>query len=116
MFTAEQLLLVLAELAAGDVETRRLLRELQRTLTRHWREGAPWKARDALEVIMILDTPAWAALVGLIAECPVLQEGIGAAAGGRTLSVDATAFDFIATRDQIDAARRFLTTLPSTLS
>ncbi len=113
---AEQLLVVLAELSAGDLETRQMLRELRTTLTRNWRAGTPWKARDALEVIMILDTPAWATLVGLIAECPVLLQGIGAAAGGRTLSVSPTAFEFIGTKDQLSATRHFLSTLPFALS
>lgn len=116
MFTAEQLLIALADVEAGDSETGRLLGELRTTLTRQWRNGAPWKVGDALDVIIVLDKPAWAAVLSLIAECPVLPAGIGAATGGRTLSINPIAFDFIATKTQIDAAHHFLATLPSALS
>ena len=42
------------------------------------RAGMPWRARDALDVIAILDMPAWAALLGLIDECPVLHAALRA--------------------------------------
>jgi len=100
--SARHLLLALRGFSSGDSETDRSLGELRRALTKQCRNGQPWKAREALEVIMILDTPAWATLTGLIAECPVLPERIG--------------FEFIAGRSQIDAVRHFLTSLPSALS
>jgi hypothetical protein len=59
------------------------------------RAGAPWRARDALDVILILDMPSWAALAGLIDEGPVIHAGIGASRGPGTRAVNASAFAFI---------------------
>ena len=56
----------------------------------------------ASDVLMILDTPAWAVLDGLIAECPVLRSP--------------ASFEFIGGDDQIAAIDRFLADLPSMLS
>jgi hypothetical protein len=101
MHTSQQLLGVLGHLAATDAETDELLSVLRAKLMQHWRNGTPWHAREALDVLMILDTPAWAVLDGLIAECPVLK--------------NPASFDFIAGRDQIASVHRFLATLPSSL-
>src|SRR4029453_11351793 len=80
MYAAEQLVRVLARLRCSDPETQAGLDDLPIEMTRHWGAGTPWRARDALDVIAILDTPAWAALLGLIAECPVLPAAITASA------------------------------------
>ena len=40
--------------------------------------GTPWRAEQSLDVIAILDQPAWAALVALIAECPVIHGALTA--------------------------------------
>ena len=85
-------------------------------MTKHWRAGAPWRARDALDVMAILDMPAWAALLGLIDECPVMHAGIGASPGSRVASVSATAFEFISENSQIASIRAFMRSLPETLS
>ena len=74
---------VLTRLRCDDRETQAGLDELRIEMTKHWRAGAPWRARDALDVIAILDMPAWAALLGLIDECPVIHAGIGASQGSR---------------------------------
>jgi hypothetical protein len=84
-------------------------------MTRHWQAGEPWRARDALDVIAILDMPAWAALLGLIDECPVMHAGIGASRGSRTLAVSASAFEFISENSQIASVREFMHSLPDTL-
>ena len=81
-------------------------------MARHWRAGAPWRARDALDVIAILDMPAWAALLGLIDECPVIHAGIGASRDSRTRAVSATAFEFISENSQIASVREFMRSLP----
>jgi hypothetical protein len=84
-------------------------------MTRHWRAGAPWHAHDALDVIAILDMPAWAGLLGLIHECPVIHAGIGASRDSRVRAVSASAFEFISENRQIASVREFMRSLPETL-
>ena len=84
-------------------------------MTKQWQAGAPWRARDALDVMAILDMPAWATLLGLIDECPVLHASISASGGSRTRAVSATAFEFISENSQIASVREFMQRLPETL-
>jgi hypothetical protein len=115
MYTAERLIRVLTSLRCDDRETQTGLDALRVDMTRHWQAGEPWRARDALDVIAILDMPAWAALLGLIDECPVMHAGIGASRGSRTLAVSASAFEFISENSQIASVREFMHSLPDTL-
>jgi hypothetical protein len=64
---------------------------------------------------MILDMPAWATLVGLIDECPVMHAGIGASRDSSTRAVSASAFEFISENSQIASVRAFMQSLPETL-
>jgi hypothetical protein len=80
------------------------------------RRDTPWLASDALDVIAILDMPAWTSLIGLFGECPVVADALTATVEGRLGAIAVTAFDFIATKDQIEAIRTFLTRLPELLS
>ena len=82
---------------------------------RHWRDGAPWRAREALEVIMLLDMPAWATLLGLIDECPVIPAAIGASRDSRIRAVSASAFEFISESGQIASVHEFMESLAKTL-
>jgi hypothetical protein len=84
-------------------------------MTRHWQVGAPWRARDLLDVMMILDMPAWATLLALIDECPVLHAGIGASRGSPTRAVSASAFEFISENSQIASVREFMHSLLETI-
>ena len=84
-------------------------------MTKHWKAGTPWRARDALDVIAMLDMPAWAALLGLIDECPVIHAGLGASRGSGTRAVSASAFEFISENSQIASVREFMQSLPDTL-
>jgi hypothetical protein len=59
--------------------------------------------------------PAWAALVGLLNECPVMHAGVRAVRGSGMHSVSPTDFDFISENSQIDSIREFLRRLPKTL-
>ena len=59
--------------------------------------------------------PAWAALVGLLNECPVMHAGISATRGSGTHAVSATDFEFISENSQIASIREFLRLLPETL-
>jgi hypothetical protein len=113
--TVSRLLDVLAGLPAHDAETQAGLDALRWELTRHWRAGTAWQARDALDVLATLDLPAWTTLLGLIAECPVVAATIDAGRPGGPRRVDPSAFTFIARRAQIDAVAAFLDTLPDAL-
>jgi hypothetical protein len=103
----DRLIATLADVRHLDSEIARDLDRLRRTLVRHRSAGAPWRAQDALEAIAILDTPAWAALCGLLSECPVLPEIVPAMLAGRASAVSATAFTSFSTRAQIRMARQF---------
>jgi hypothetical protein len=115
MHTAEQLIHVLAGLRTTDRETQAGLDTLRFEMTRQWRAGTPWRARDALEILVILHMPAWAVLLGLIDECPVFHAMLRAAHGSRTRSVSASAFEFISEGHQIAAIHQYLESLPETL-
>jgi hypothetical protein len=115
MFAAERLIETLRDLRSSDRDIQAGLNVLRFEMTKHWRAGAPWLAREALDVIVILDMPAWAALLGLIDECPVMHAAIGAAAGARPRAVSAAAFEFIAGNSQIASIHAFLRTLPDIL-
>ena len=120
MDVAERLIGVLADLGSDlgltpsshyeDIQTE--LDALRREMTRHWRAGAPWRARDAMDVIAILDMPAWAALLALIDECPVVHAGLAASQVAGTRAVSATAFEFISENSQIASVREFMRSLP----
>ena len=99
----------------ADAEVDQELRTLRRELIKHREAGTPWCARDALEVIAILDMPAWVSLLGLMGECPVLPAALTAALERRTGAVSATAFEFISTTRQIASVREFMAQLPNAL-
>jgi hypothetical protein len=115
MYAAERLLEVLAGLRCDDCDIQTGLDALRLELSTCCRAGMPWRARDALDVIAILDTPAWTALLGLIDECPVLHAVLRASRNPRTHSVTASAFEFISENSQITSIREFLQSLPEML-
>jgi hypothetical protein len=63
----------------------------------------------------ILDMPAWATLLGLIDECPVIHAGMGVSLGSRTREISATAFEFISGNGHIASVHEFMRLLPDTL-
>lgn len=77
------------------------------------RHGAR-RARDALDVILMLDMPAWARLIGLIDEYPVIDAGIGASRASRARAVSASAFELISENSRIASIRQFMQSLPET--
>jgi hypothetical protein len=83
-----------------DIQLR--LSGLRRALRNELREGTPWQARGALDVILMLDGPSWAVLGGLLGECPV--------------TVHPTGFAFIARHSEIEAVHALLESLPSVLT
>jgi hypothetical protein len=116
MFVTEQLIATLADLGHVDLDIQRGLHALRRELVRQRDAGTPWRARHALEVIAMLDGPAWASLLGLLGECPVVPAALRATLEGQTRAVSATAFEFISTTGQIDDVRAFMGKLVDVLT
>jgi hypothetical protein len=116
VYAAEQLIGVLDRMRCDDREIQAGLDVLRIKMAKHWQAGAPWRARDALDVIATLDLLAWAVLLALIDECPALHAGVGASQDSRTLSVSATDFEFISENNQIASVREFMRSLLETLS
>jgi Family of unknown function (DUF6178) len=115
MFTAERLIDVVADIQCMDRDIQLRLNGLRRELIQHVSDRAPWHARNALEVIVMLDAPSWAALCALIDECPVIHAAVGASQR-RCRTIKPSDFEFIADNSQIAAVRKFLESLPSALT
>jgi len=107
MFVITRLISTLRQLQSVDSSVQRDLYDLRRELEIHRRSGTPWRAGEALEVIAILDTPAWACLCGLLSECPVVPQMLTAIVDGGARSVSATAFTCFTTRGQIRSVHEF---------
>jgi hypothetical protein len=108
MFVAEQLIATLAATHSHDTAIQEDLQALKRELEREWRNGTPWKAGHALEVIAILDQPIWVSLIGLFSECPVIPAALSATVERRTGTISASAFEFISTSSQIRQVQAFM--------
>jgi hypothetical protein len=115
MYAAAQLVEALAHFQCGDREIQTGLDGLRAAMTKQLRAGAPWRARDALDVIASLDMPAWAVLLGLIGECPVIHAALAASHEPGTRTVSASAFEFISENSQIACVREFMKSLPAIL-
>jgi hypothetical protein len=111
LFVADQLIATLADLRCVDADTRHGLRALRRTLVEQREAGTPWLARDAADVLAMLDMTAWISVLGLLDECPILPAALTAVLERRTTSVSPTAFEFISTTAQIGDIRLFMRTL-----
>jgi hypothetical protein len=116
LFVADQLVSTLADLHCVDADIRRDLRVLRLELEKQREAGTPWLARDAADVLAMLDMTAWISVLGLLDECPILPAALTAVLERRTTLVSATAFEFISTTDQIGDIRLFMRTLPAVLS
>jgi hypothetical protein len=116
LFVADQLMSTLADLQCVDADTRLGLRALQRKLLKQREAGTPWLARDAADVLAMLDMTAWVSVLGLLDECPILPAALTAVLERRTTSVSPTAFEFISTTTQIGDIRLFMRALPGVLS
>jgi hypothetical protein len=115
IFVAVQLVAVLTELRCVDTEIQGGLDALRRELVKQRDASTPWRARDALEAIAMLDMPAWASLLGLLDECPVMPAALTATLEGQLGAVSASAFEFISSAGQIDKVRAYVATLPDAL-
>ncbi len=116
LFVAQQLISTLDDLHCVDRDIQRGFIALRRTLVKHRDAGTPWLARDAADVLAMLDMTAWTSVLGLLDECPVLPAALTAILEGRTTAVSPTAFDFISTAAQIGDIRNFMRKLPDILS
>jgi len=110
MRAAEELIDVLRGLRCGDREIQLRLDGLRRDLVRSVRDREPWRARNALDVILMMDPPSWAALLALIDECPVIHAALSASRQ-RHRAIDPADFEFIAQNSQIEAVREFMASL-----
>ena len=110
---AQRLVEVLAAVECADREAQWSLQTLRRELRRHLGDGEPWRARDALDALLMLDAAAWAILQALIDECPTLHAAL---ASPRARTIDAAAVRFAAHNHDIARARDWLVSLPSTLT
>ena len=116
LFVADQLMSTAADLRCVDGDTRRGLRALRRELAKQREAGTPWLARDAADVLTMLDMTAWISVLGLLDECPILPAALTAVLERRTSSVSPTAFEFISTTARIGDIRLFMRALPGLLS
>jgi hypothetical protein len=112
---ARRLLDTLRQLRSGDRETQIGISRLRIDLGRQLAAGTPWRARPALDVLTSLDLPVWAALHGLLDECPVFPAALAVSSGAGVHSVSATAFEFFSENAQIDAVDAFLASLRDAL-
>ena len=116
LFVANQLISTLDDLHCVDRDIRGGLVALRRALVTQRDAGTPWHARDAAEILAMLDMTAWISVLGLLDECPVVPATLTAVLDGRTTSVSATAFDFFSTATQIADVRMFMRRLPDVLA
>jgi Family of unknown function (DUF6178) len=115
MYVAQHLIDVLAGIRCSDRDIRLRLDGLRHELMQASRNREPWRARDALDVILMLDAPSWAALLALIDECPVIHAALDAPRQ-RRLTINPADFAFISQNSQIAAIREFMASLPSALA
>lgn len=115
MYVAQHLIGVLVEIRCSDRDIQFQLDGLRRELAQGLGNREPWRARDALDVILMLDAPSWAALVALIDECPVIHAALDAPRERRR-KIHPTDFAFISQNSQIAAVREFMASLPAALT
>ena len=116
MFAAARVIEVLDGIQSSDQDLQFDLRVLRRELHKQRDGGTPWKARGRLEVLATLDLPAWAALMALFDECPVMLSNVRHADGAVSHTVNPAEFQFIADASDIAAIREFLASLPALLT
>ena len=111
LYAADALISVLTSLRCDVADIQSAIEILRVRLITLARRVAV-EARDALDVIAMLDAPAWAALVGLIDQFPTLHAAVGASLSGATRQIPASAFEFISEKSQLHQVREFMQRLP----
>jgi len=116
MQVAKRLVAILAKLRCDDDEVRDQIRELRRGLKAQVEAGTPWRERDNLDVIAMLDQPSWATLLGLVDECPVVPRAREPKRHGKPPLRVSSEFEFISENRQIAWVGDFMEALPSRLA
>jgi hypothetical protein len=115
MYAAKSLINMAGRMRCADDDIQSDLNMLRLAMLKQVQAGTPWIAESSLDVIAILDQPAWAALVALVAECPVIHGALTASLEPHTQVIDAHAFTFIAGNADIAMVRDFMGLLPELL-
>jgi hypothetical protein len=116
LHVAARLSAILSTLHCSDAELQEDLVDLRERLQAQVKAGTPWRERDNLDAIAILDPPSWAALLGLVDECPVVPgDALTATRRPRALRVAST-FEFISEKRHVDWAQAFTESLPARLA
>jgi uncharacterized protein DUF6178 len=115
MYAARTLIDVAGRMQCDDEHIQSGLNTLRIAMSRQVQAGAPWRAEPSLDVIAMLDQPAWVALAGLVAECPVIHDALTASLTRRAQAIDAKAFTFIAGNADIARVRDFMASLADRL-
>jgi hypothetical protein len=115
LHAARRLVEIVSGLECDDANVRPQLRTLSQRMAAQVRSGTPWRARDDLDVLAILDLPSWSTLLGLVDECPVVPKPPTTGPARVALRVT-TGFEFISEGSQIAWARDFVESLPDRLA
>jgi hypothetical protein len=114
LYAASRLIDVVADLGCNDRDIQMRMHGLRRELMRHLADEAPWQARHALDVLIMLDATCWAALLALIDECPVIHAAMDTSR--RCRAINPADYQFIAQNSQIALVREFMESLPARLT
>jgi Family of unknown function (DUF6178) len=115
LYVAGRLAEILSELRCDDSDVHEQLRELGHRMKKQVAAGTPWRAREDLDVIAVLDQPSWATLLGLLDECPVVPRPAGTTPKKQPLRVTMD-FEFISENAQVAWIRDYVETLPGRLT
>ena len=116
MDIAQHLIDVLAGIRCSDRDIQLRLDGLRHDLMQGVRNREPWRARDALDVILMLDAPSWAALLALIELNVLVIHAALDAPRHRRRTINPVDFAFISQNSEIAAVREFMASLPSVLT
>ena len=119
LFSARRLASTLAKIVGQGNETFEDLQLLRRELTTSIASSTPWRARQRLDVIAILDTPSWSTLLNVINECPVVPLGCVATVTGsprKPPTRQSTEFEFISDNRRVAWVHDFMDDLLERLS
>ncbi|HVO09168.1 MAG TPA: DUF6178 family protein [Vicinamibacteria bacterium] len=115
LLTARRLADVLSGVRGADAVERQA-RDTARRLLRDAGAGEPWRARDAIEVVAVLDQPSWVVLTSLLDQCPTVPRDFDRVPGGEPRLRVSTELDFVSENRQLACVREFLDALPRALA
>ena len=113
--TARRLSETLSAVTYADTVIERQARETALRLRRDIEKGEPWRSRDEIEVVAMLDQPTWAVLVNLLEQCPTVPRDFDRDPGDKPRLRISTEFEFISEASQIAALRNFVAGLATAL-